>query len=51
MNLSQKGVGGVMLATAAGRIDLSNADAPIFQTTREAVVKLAPDALAEFDAG
>jgi anti-anti-sigma factor len=121
MNLNQKGVGSATLATAAGRIDLSNADdfttalsaalteskaalildlskvdyissaglrslmitlkasktdnkgfgvtalqpmlaeiftiarlnqvIPIFQTTREAVAKLAPDALAQFDAG
>ena len=121
MNLSQKGVGSAMLATASGRIDLSNAEdftaalsaalyesktalildlskvdyissaglrslmitlkasktgnkgfgvaalqpmlaeiftiarlsqvIPIFQTTREAVAKLAPDGLAEFDAG
>jgi anti-anti-sigma factor len=121
MNLNGKGVGGVLLATASGRIDLSNADdftaalsaalgeskaalildlskvdyissaglrslmitlkaskgenksfgvaalqpmlaeiftiarlnqvIPIFQTTREAVAKLAPDALAQFDAG
>lgn len=119
MNLNQKGVGSVLLATASGRIDLSNADdftaalatalgaskaalivdlskvdyissaglrslvitlkasrtdnkgfavaalqpmlaeiftiarlnqvIPIFQTTREAVAKLAPDALAVFD--
>ncbi|HEY2007782.1 MAG TPA: hypothetical protein VGH23_02250 [Rhizomicrobium sp.] len=26
MNLSQRGVGGAMLATASGRIDLSNAN-------------------------
>jgi hypothetical protein len=74
MKLSQKGVGSAMLATASGRIDLSNADdswvapvqpmlaeiftitrlsqvIPIFQTTREAIAKLAPDGLAEFDAG
>lgn len=119
MDLNQKGVGSVLLATASGRIDLSNADdftsalamalsasktglivdlskvdyissaglrslmitlkasktdnksfavaalqpmlaeiftiarlnqvIPIFQTTREAVAKLAPDALAMFD--
>ena len=117
MDLKQKGVDGVTLATAPGRIDLYNADAftaaladsktalildfsdveyissagfrsllitfkasktgnkgfgvaglaptikeifdiarfsqalPIFQTTREAVAQLAPDALARFDAG
>ena len=51
MNLSQKGVGGVMLATASGCVALPNADDPIFQTTREAVAMLAPDALADFDAG
>jgi len=121
MNLNPKGVGSAMLASASGRIDLSNADdftaalataltagktalildlskvdyissaglrslmitlkasktdnkgfgvaalqpmlaeifsiarlnqvIPIFATTREAVAKLAPDALAQFDAG
>ncbi len=105
MDLKQRGVDGVTLAAASGRIDLSNADGftaalataladsagirslvvtakasktgnkgfgvaaltptlkeifdiarlsqalSIFQTTREAVAQLAPDALARFDAG
>jgi anti-anti-sigma factor len=121
MNLNQKDVGSAMLASASGRIDLSNADdfttslsaalsmtkaalvldlskveyissaglrslmitlkasktenkgfavsalqpmlieifaiarlnqvIPIFETTREAIAKLAPDALVKFDAG
>jgi hypothetical protein len=45
MNLNRKSVGSATLASAFNQL------IPIFQTTREAIARPAPDALARFDAG